>query len=110
MQVLEETVRDLVGPGRATRAALLPFGREHEVADNELATPLKQVEQAGLPVRTLEDVLLLDPDHRQPAALSVQFVPLPGEFFLPGQQFLAGSKPLVSGHYLRKIHRSLSFL
>src|SRR5215216_2555194 len=81
---------------------------------DELAAPLEEVEQAGLAVRTLEDVLLLDPDHRQPAPFGVQRVPLPGEFLLLGQQFLAGSEPLVSGHYMRKIplafcHDDLSF-
>jgi len=80
------------------------------VADDELPAPLEQVEQASLAVRTLEDVLLLDPDHRQPAALGVQLVLPPGELLLPGQQLLAGSKPLVSRHDFRKTHCVLLFV
>ena len=50
---------------RAARAALVPARVEHEVVDDELAAALEQVEQARLAVRALEDVVLVDLDHRQ---------------------------------------------
>jgi hypothetical protein len=107
--MLKETLRDLVGAGRATRTPLVPFGREHEVVDDELATPLEQIDEARLAIRTVEKVLLVDLHHRQPAALGVQRVSLLGEFLFLGQKLLASSKPFFSGYYLRKIHHSLSF-
>jgi hypothetical protein len=76
---------------------------EHKVVDDQLAAAIEQIEQGRLAVRALEDVLLLDPDHREPASLCGKRVARSGEFLLLGQQFLAGCKPLVWGHYLRKI-------
>src|SRR5919112_5341829 len=83
-------------------------GSRRSQVDDELATPLEQINEAGLAIRTFEEVLLMDLHHRQPAALWGKRVSLPGEFLFFGQKLLASSKPFFSGHYLRKIHCSLS--
>ena len=80
------------------RAAVIPARVEHEVVDDELTPALEQVEQPGLTFGAVEDVLLVDLDHRQLAALSVHRVALAGELLLMGQQLLAGHEPLVSRH------------
>ena len=47
---------------------------EHEVVDDELAATIEQIEQARPAVRAFEPVVLVDPHHRQPAALCGQRV------------------------------------
>jgi hypothetical protein len=89
-------VADAVGQERAGLAALFPVRVEHEVVDQQLTAALEQVEQAGLAVRALEDVFLVNLDDRQLAPLSVQRVSLPGEFLLLRQQRPAGGQPLIS--------------
>jgi len=89
-------VSDVVGQERAGPAAFIPARVEHEVVDQQLAAVVEQVQQAGLAVPALEHVLLVHLDHRQPAPLGVQRVPLPGEFLLPSQQLPAGGEPLIS--------------
>jgi hypothetical protein len=79
------------------------------VVDDELAASVKQIEQAQLSGRALEDILFFDLDSRQSAALSVQRVALTGEFLFPGEQLPAGDQPLVSRDYLRIIHFALLF-
>ena len=49
---------------------------EHEVTEDELASPLEQVEQRRRTHRALEHVVLFDLDHRQAPAVGVQLVPL----------------------------------
>ena len=70
---------DAVGQERAGRASFIPVRVEHEVVDHQLTANLEQAGQARQAVRALEDVFLVDLDHRQLAALGVQRVPLPGE-------------------------------
>jgi hypothetical protein len=82
-------VADVVGEERAGRAALIPVRVEHEVVDQQLATVLEQIQQAGRAVPALEPVLLADLGHRQPAPLGAQRVALLGELLLPRQQLPA---------------------
>src|ERR1700722_8214092 len=93
---------DVVGPSRAARTPLVQwpasFPKPHEMIDDELKAPLEQVEQACFAVWTLEDIVLLDPDHRQPATLGVERVQAMGMFLLLGEQLQACSKPLGSRH------------
>jgi len=107
VQMLEQPVGDLVGPGRAARTAVLPARVEHEVPDDELAASAEQVEQAGLAVWARKDVVLVDLDHGEPAALGVQRVSPPRELLLLGQKPLAGDQPLVSCHDVGKAHADL---
>jgi hypothetical protein len=78
--------------------------REHEVVNDELPAAVEEVEQAGLSVWAFEDVLLLDPDDRQPAALGCQGIEGASGFLLLHQQAPAGGLPLGFGHDGRKRH------
>ena len=58
--------------GAAPAARLRPArdpGLEEEAVDDQLPTPVEQVEQAHPADRAFELVVLLDQDHRQPPAL-----------------------------------------
>jgi hypothetical protein len=89
-------VADAVGQERARLAALIPVRVEHEVVDQQLTAVLEQAGQAGLAVRALEDVFLVNLDHRQVAPPGVQRVSLPGEFLLLRQHLPTGGQPLIS--------------
>jgi hypothetical protein len=69
---------------------------EHEVADDQLAPAVEQVEKAGPAARALELAILVDFDHRKPAALGVECVAPPGEFLFFRQQRLAGEQPVAA--------------
>jgi hypothetical protein len=66
------------------------------VVDQQLTAVLEQAGQAGLAVRALEDVFLVNLDHRQLAPLGAQRVSLPGELLFLRQQLPAGGQPLIS--------------
>jgi len=66
-----------------------------------LLLPVALAAQARFPVRSLEHIFLFDPDHRQPAAICVQGIALPGELLFPGEQVLAGGRLLVPRRYSR---------
>src|SRR6266536_466927 len=61
---------DLVDERRAARARQIPVVEPHQVVDDQLTAALEEIEQARLPFRPIEDVLLLDLDHRRRSALS----------------------------------------
>ena len=96
--------RELVGAGRAARAAVLPVGMEHEVVHDQLRAALEQVEQRHAPVGPLEGVVLGDLDHRQLAPLRVEAVTLLGGLLLLEEQVASGGLPLVLRDDLRKGH------
>jgi hypothetical protein len=87
-------VADLVDDHRAAVAALVLVGTEHEVVDDQLASALEQIEQARLAVRALEDVVLLDPDPREPPALCSQRISSMSSFLFLGEQLFVGCLPL----------------
>ena len=99
-----DEVRQVVGEEGAAGAAVLRIARdlhvgiEEEAVDDQLPASLEEVEKAELAVRPLEAVLLLDPDHGQPAALSRERVPRTGELLLLDEQRLAFGVPLLLGH------------
>jgi hypothetical protein len=102
--VLDQPGRQLVHAGAAAGAAVLPVRAEHEVADDELAAPVEQVEQGGLAFGALEDVLLLDLDHGELAALGDERVAAAGELLLLGEELLAVAEPFVPGYDVWKAH------
>src|SRR5687768_5826039 len=102
--MLQQPVGDLVRAGRAAGTPVLPLRIEHEVLDDELAASLEEAGQADLAVRSLEDVVLVDPHHRQPAPVSVEGVPGPGELLLSREQRLASRVPLVVRNDLGQGH------
>jgi len=71
-------------------------GSEHEVVDQQLTSALERPGKGGRAGRAVEDVVLVNFDHRQRAPLGVQRVSLPREFLLLRQQFPAGGQPLLS--------------
>src|SRR5260370_21671082 len=85
---------DLVGEQRAAGTALLPIGTEHEVVDHELAASVEQAGERHRTVGVLEDIVLLDPDPGQRAALFRQAVALAGIRLLLGEKGAAGLEPL----------------
>jgi hypothetical protein len=58
--------------------------------------PSKRSSSVASPSGPLEDVGLLDLDHRQPAALGVERVTAAGQLLSPGQQVLAGAQPRLA--------------
>src|SRR5882672_4143316 len=93
LEVLPRAV-DLVGEKRATGTALLPVRTEHEVIHDELAASVEQVAESHRAVGISENIILLDPDPGQRAALCRQAVPLARECLLLGEQRAAGFDPL----------------
>ncbi len=101
---------DLVDEHRAPVAAFVLIRPEHEVIEEQLPAPLEQVEQPSLAVRPVEDVVLLDLEPRQPAALGGERVSCPGDFLFLGKERLTGCLPLRRGDDRWKVHRLLSII
>jgi hypothetical protein len=75
---------EVVGLERATFAALLPTGSEHEVIDDQLAPPVEEVGKRLLATGPIEDVLLVYSLSGKLAALTAQFIAKKGELlFFP---------------------------
>ena len=53
--------------------------------NNQLAPTLEQISQRLFPIRSLEDILLFNLDHREFAARRAQRIALPREFLFPIQ-------------------------
>jgi hypothetical protein len=66
VQVRDEAV-DAVGHRRTGRAAGLVAGAEHEVVDEQLGSPVEQLDERLLTVVGVEAVVLL---HRHPGQLA----------------------------------------
>jgi len=66
------------------------------VLDDQLALLAEQVSERYRPVRPVEDVLLLDPDHGQQAPPGVECLALPGLLLFPREQPDPGLKPLFA--------------
>jgi len=77
---------------------------EHEVVDDQLQPVVEQVDQANLPARAVECVVLPDLDHGQVAPLAIERVTLPGQLLFLGEQLLAGGQPFVPGGDPGKAH------
>jgi hypothetical protein len=77
------------------------------VVHQQLAPAVEQVQQAHRALGPVEDVLLTDLDHRQPAPLCVQLVASPGQLLLVGEQLLACHQPLVMRDDPRVSHLEL---
>src|SRR6266446_4585828 len=60
-------IAHVVGPERATDAALPPPGAEHEMIDDQLAAPVEQIGEGFPAVERVEDIFLLHPDPRRSA-------------------------------------------
>src|SRR5216684_3889302 len=94
IQVNDDLV-EVVRPERAVWTTLVPLRREHEVIDNELAPPTKELGESHRSLGTLEDILLLDFLPRQFAPLPAQFIAELCEFLLLRQKRFSRRQPLV---------------
>src|SRR5579872_4758249 len=88
-----------VRPERTAFAADIPIRAEHEVMDDELGSPGKQISQSLLARWAVENVRLLDEFPWQSTPLAAQFVPQAREFFLLCKERFARSDPLVVRDY-----------
>src|SRR5262249_3513613 len=86
-----DTPRDLARP-------------QHEMLDEELTAAFEQIRERHFPFRSVEDVLLLDPDPRQGTALPVHLVPLAGQVLLALEQLQALIEPLGVRHDAMRLH------
>ncbi len=81
---------------------------EERVVDDELAASLEQTEQARLAVGTLENVVFLDLNYWQPAALRIERVSCLGGLLFLDKQRIARGEPFISGDDFWKGLLSLS--
>jgi hypothetical protein len=68
----------VIGQVRAALAALLPARAKHEVIDDQLAPAVEKTGERFFPSRSVENIFLVDPDHRQFAPRRTERVSLPG--------------------------------
>src|SRR5262249_10566813 len=90
---------EVVCPTRAVRASGIPARIEHEVIDEELASPVEEFGQGLFPVGSFEDVLLGHGFPGEFAALTTQLVPQSCELlFLREERGSRGEPFLVRNH------------
>src|SRR5438552_17749379 len=89
---------EMVGQVRAALATFLPSRTEHEMINNQLASPFKEIGQRFFSARPIEHVFLIDSHPWQLATRFAEFVPLTSKLFFPGQQILSRHEPLSFGH------------
>src|SRR5437870_10913334 len=75
-----------------------------KVVEEQLLSTLEQVEQGGLAVRSVEDVVLVDLDHRQPATLGGKQISCSGGFLLFRKERVPRCLPLRVGDDRGKVH------
>jgi hypothetical protein len=69
----------------AAWAAFLPLRAEHEVVDDELASPFEQVGESFIAARRIEDIVLFDFNPGKLAAFGGNRVALVRELLLLGE-------------------------
>src|SRR6516162_1957289 len=104
---MDEAADKIVGKERAPLTAFGPVGIEHKMIDDELGMILEKVTQAGRTLRTFENILLLDLDHGELAALGAELVTPTGELLLSCKQLFSRRQPLSLRHDVRMIHIGL---
>src|SRR5262245_13412869 len=85
-------------------------GCVHEMLDEELTAPVEQVRQRDLTLRGIKDIFLVDPHPRQRSLLPAEFVALPRQLFLPGQQRRPRLEPLLSRRHRMRVSRTFRCL
>src|SRR5437660_5482103 len=84
----------MIGQVGTTFATLFPARAEHEMINNQLAASLEQIGQRLFSVWSVEEILLLDLDHRQFAPRRTKRVALATELLFSRQQILPRDQPL----------------
>src|SRR6266852_332611 len=95
MVQMDDYAVEVVCPERATRASLFPVRTEHEVIDDQLRTPRKEVGQRLFAVRSFENVLLVHSLPRQFAPLLTKLVTQSSKFLFLCQKLLARADPFT---------------
>src|SRR5687768_3682270 len=98
---------DMIGNQRAAGAPFLPCRPEHEMADDELIPPDKQVREGDQALGTVEDIILADQHPRQRATLLGKPAPLACPSLLLTEQRFAGLHPLASRYDAVRLHSLL---
>src|SRR5215469_9432539 len=101
---------EAVRPRRAGRAARRVVRAEHEVIDDQLRAPVKELSQRLWPLGGVEPVFLLDRHPGQRAPRGGQLVAAARQLFFLREQFVAGRLPLLAGCDFAVGHRCPSFL
>src|SRR5215831_16047278 len=84
---------------RDRRAGWTPrrvVGPEHEVVDEKLRAPSKEVRQRGAPLVGIEAILLVDPNPRKLLSPPCQLVAAPRQLLLCLEQFEPRLEPLFA--------------
>src|SRR5579862_1617278 len=97
---------DVVRLERAADARVLPTRAQHEMLDDELAAPGKQIAECLAAVWTFEHVFLVEPDPGEAAPFLAQLVAQTGPFLFLGEQRLPRLKPFLA-RYDRMLHGHL---
>src|SRR5262249_606979 len=88
---------DGVGDRRVDRATGLVGRPEHEVVDEQLGSPVEQLDERLFPGLRFEAVLLLDGHPGQLASLPRELVTQPGVLLLADEQLLVRGEPFFAG-------------
>src|SRR5438270_12157479 len=91
----------MIGQIGAAFATLFPARAEHEMINNQLAAPLEQIGQRLFSAWSVENIFLLDLDHREFTPRRTKRVALTSEFLFPRQQILPSDQPLSFRYDLR---------
>src|SRR5215469_13825733 len=95
---------EAIRPERAAFAALVPFGREHEVLDHELRPALEEIRQCRSSVGALEQIGPFDFRPGQRAPLFAEAVAGACEFLFMREQRLARFDPFLLRDDLVRLH------
>jgi len=101
---VNESALGMIGLERTARAALALIPQPHEMVNDQLGVAAKQLCQRLLSLSRVEDVLLLDLDPGQSAALGAHQIAHTGERLLVLQMRFARSQPFITGYDLVRLH------
>jgi hypothetical protein len=88
----------VIADKRTTRASTIVVRPEHEVVDNELTVPIEQFGKAHRPIRTFEDIILLNLCPRKLAASGAHGVTGLRELLLLLEEGASGVDPFAAGY------------
>src|SRR5688500_19415675 len=91
----------MIGDKRAAWTAFFPIRSKHEVVNDQLASPRKEIRQSYLSVWSGEDIILVDLHPRKFATFRTQFVEQSNRFLLFLQQLFSSRNPVLSGYNVR---------
>src|SRR5215472_13027438 len=95
---------EVIRPKGAVLAALLIVQVKHEVIDDQLALPSKEIGQRQRACWALKCVVLVGTFPRQVTPLLAELVAQAGKLLLPGEELGARHEPFVSCHNAMLIH------